>query len=159
MLISFAYLKLKGAHEVAGKAKRKKEKNLPLFRREIPICDSTIPQILPDQDIDAADHMPHHAIAQDDDLFEPCQSFTDLLGGEPTHVTTSGHVRRIKADASSTGHGIDKSFSVIAEGSEGGVEIERGYVACVAVFVCRKRVNAVREAVRKCFRRLKGGMR
>ena len=103
--------------------------------------------------------MPHHAVTQDDNLFEPRQNLTDFLGGEPPHVTSPGHVGSIEANASSSGHGIDEGFSVIAEGCEGRVEIERGDVACVAVLVGCECVDAVRVAVRECFCGLEGSVR
>ena len=74
-------------------------RDLPFFRRKVPVCHSAISQILPEQDVDTSDHMSHHAISNNDDFLKSTQNFTYLFGREPPHVTFPGHVRSVVADA------------------------------------------------------------
>ena len=130
----------------------------PLLRRKIPIRHSPIPQIPPNQNVDAADHMPHHAIPRNNHLLEPAQDLADLLGREPTHIASPGHVRGVEADTATSGHCLDQGPAVGAERGEGGVEIEGGDVASVAVFVVGEGVCCVGIAIREGLGGLEGGV-
>ena len=76
----------------------------PLLWREIPVRDSTVAQVLPNQYIDATNDVPHHAISNDYDFLKPVQDLADLFSSKPTHVTTSRHVRSVVANTTSGRH-------------------------------------------------------
>ena len=76
----------------------------PLLWREIPVRDSTVAQVLPNQYIDTTNNMPHHAISNDYDFLKSFQDLADLFGSKPTHVTTSRHVRSVVANTTSRRH-------------------------------------------------------
>lgn len=85
----------------------KQNSDAPLLRRKIPIRHSPIPQIPAYQHVDAADHMPHHAIPHNYHLLEPTQDLADLLSREPAHVASPGHVGSVEADAAAPGHCLE----------------------------------------------------
>lgn len=102
--------------------------------------------------------MPHHAIPHNNHLLEPTQDLADLLGREPTHVASPGHVRGVEADATAPGHCLYQGFAVRAERGEGGVEIEGGDIAGVAVLVVGEGVCYVGIAVWEGLGGLEGGV-
>lgn len=87
----------------------------PLLWREIPVRDSTIAQVLPDQYVDAANNMPHHAISNNYDFLKPVQDLADLFRSKPTHVTTSRHVWSIVADTTTRRHCRDHGLAIRAQ--------------------------------------------
>jgi len=78
----------------------------PLFRRKVPIRHRSITQVPSDQNIDTANDMPHHTVANDNDLLKPRQDIANLFRGEPSEVATSGHVWCIMANATTPRHGL-----------------------------------------------------
>lgn len=123
--------------------------HLPLFRREVPIRDSSVSQVLAYQHVDTSNDVSHHTISDDNDLPEPAQDFTDLFRREPPHIAAPGHVRSIMSDAPSGRQSRKQRFAVRAERSEWRVEIERRDVTRVAVLVPDKRVHGIRHTVRE----------
>lgn len=97
----------------------------PLLGGEVPVRHGAVAEIFADEDVDAADHVSHHAVAEDDDFLEAAQDLADFFGGEPAHVAASGHVGRVEADAASAGHCCDHCSAVWAERCEWSVQIER----------------------------------
>ena len=58
--------------------------------------------------------MPHHAIANNDNLAEAAQNVADLFSRKPPHVTASGHIRRIVSNAAAPGHRIQHILAGLA---------------------------------------------
>ena len=75
---------------------------LLLFWAEVPICDSAVAQILPQQDVQGSHYMSHHAVSDNNDLIEATEDLTDLFCCEPTHVAAARHERCSEANTSTT---------------------------------------------------------
>lgn len=130
--------------------------DIPLIGREVPVGDGTVAQIFSEHDIDTAYDVSHHAIAHNNDFFEPAQDIADLFGGKPAHVTAAGHVGGIVTDATAPRHCVEHILSGLAERREGTVQVEGGDVACVSVFVGGKGVDTVGSTIVDIFGRLEG---
>lgn len=97
---------------------------LPLLHREVPVRDGTVPNVLPQQDVDTSSHMSKHGVTNDDHFIESTQYLTNLLRGEPTHVAASRHVGCIDTNSSSRRHCGQHRSSISAQRTKWGVEIE-----------------------------------
>ena len=75
---------------------------LLLFRAEVPICDSAVAQILPQQDVQGSHYMSHHVVSDYNDLIEATEDLTDLFCCEPTHVAAARHERCSETNMSTT---------------------------------------------------------
>jgi len=73
---------------------------LHLFRAEVPIHDSAVAQVLPQQDVQGSHHMSHHAVSDYDDLIEAAEDLANLFCREPAHVAAAGREWRSEADTS-----------------------------------------------------------
>ncbi len=122
-------------------------RHLPLFRREVPVRDSSVTQVLAHQDVNASYDVPHHTVSHDDNLLEPNQDLTDLLRREPAHITAPRHVRCIMSNATSRRQRRKQRSAVRTERTEWGVEIERRDVTRVAVLVADECVRHIRKTV------------
>ena len=130
---------------------------IPLLRGEIPICDGTITQIFPHEDVQTSDQMPHHTVPDDDDLLETAEDVAHLFGGEPTHVAATRHIRSIHSDTAARRHGREHGLAVVAERRERRVEVRGRDVARATVLVAGEGVLRVWETIVNCFSGLKGG--
>ena len=91
--------------------------------------------------------MPHHTVAQNNDLLKAAEDLTDFFGREPAHIASSRHVGRIQTDPPTIAHSLQEGLAGRAERVEWGVEIERGDIAVGAVFVRREGVDRVRKTM------------
>jgi len=66
---------------------------LPFFWGEVPVCDSTVAQVFPEQDIHGANYVSHHAVTDYDDLFEAFEDLAYLFSAEPSHVAATRYER------------------------------------------------------------------
>jgi len=78
----------------------------PFFWREVPIRHCSITQVPPDQHVDTADNMPHHAVTYDNDLLKPRQDVANLFRSKPPKVAASRHVWCIMTDTTTPRHSL-----------------------------------------------------
>jgi len=77
----------------------------PPKQRKIPISNSPIPQILPSQNINTPNQMPHHTIPNKHHPVKPARYLAYLFGGESLHIAALRHVWSIVTDSFAGGHG------------------------------------------------------
>src|SRR4051794_27154551 len=75
---------------------------LLLFRAEVPVCDSAVAQILPQQDVQGSHYMSHHAVSDYYDLVEAAEDLADLFCCKPAHVAATRHEWCSEANTSTT---------------------------------------------------------
>ena len=53
---------------------------------EVPVGDGAVAEVFTQEDVQCADDVPHHAVANNDHFFEAGEDRTDFFSGVPAHV-------------------------------------------------------------------------
>src|SRR5271163_387788 len=97
---------------------------VPFLRAEVPVRDGPIPEVFAEKHIQCTNHMPHHAVSHDQDLFKTTEDLAYFFRREPAHVALARDERGVKADASTTRNGLQHGAAISAERRKGGVQVE-----------------------------------
>lgn len=81
------------------------EKRLQFLVIEVPVRDGAVAEVFAEKDIQCTHDVSHHAVADDDDLFEPRENRACFFGAEPPHVAIQWDVGPVEADSAAAGEG------------------------------------------------------